>query len=401
MAPRPTPDPTIGERIRDRRTLRKWSVRQAANRAGVSPSTWSRIERGSRSLDNRFMLADIAAALDCSVAELAGRPATVSDPAIAAAESGVAAIRRALIEAAPDEPTERDAQPIEQLKQRVDLTRDLYRRCDYAGAVRLLPDVVLDLHAAAHGRHWAAALPMTVQMCLAAMATLKHLGHPAESWLAAERGKEAAQRLGQPVAMAVAEFGRSCAATASDGFKRSNTLAVRGVHALQPHLAKPMALEALGLLTLRIAFSSAGLRRVDDAHERFSEAGRIAEQTGESHSWDMFFGPTNVNVWRVGVETDLGNPGRAVEIGNQVTPAVLGAPVRESMFYLDMARALSHTRRDAEGKRMLLAAERLAPQRVRSSPLAREAGQAMHDRALRRSEAAALKAFLERAGMPA
>jgi transcriptional regulator with XRE-family HTH domain len=87
------PDPSIGERIRARRLIRGWSVRHAADRAGVSHATWSRIERGRQAADNRFVLADIAAALECSPADLAGVPVPVTDRAAMAAQTGVYAIR--------------------------------------------------------------------------------------------------------------------------------------------------------------------------------------------------------------------------------------------------------------------------------------------------------------------
>jgi transcriptional regulator with XRE-family HTH domain len=82
------PDPSIGERIRARRLMRGWSVRHAADRAGVSHATWSRIERGRQAADNRFVLADIAAALECSPADLAGVPVPVTDRAAMAAQTG-------------------------------------------------------------------------------------------------------------------------------------------------------------------------------------------------------------------------------------------------------------------------------------------------------------------------
>ncbi|MEU8616179.1 helix-turn-helix transcriptional regulator, partial [Actinoplanes sp. NPDC048791] len=47
-------DPAVGAQIRARRLLRGWSVRYAASRAGVSHATWSRIERGLQTADNRF-----------------------------------------------------------------------------------------------------------------------------------------------------------------------------------------------------------------------------------------------------------------------------------------------------------------------------------------------------------
>src|SRR3569833_1971901 len=95
---------TIGERIRDRRLIRGWSVRHAADRAGVSHATWSRIERGRQAADNRFVLAGIAAALECSPDELAGVPVPVTDRAAMAAQAGVYAIRKSLVDIDPPEP---------------------------------------------------------------------------------------------------------------------------------------------------------------------------------------------------------------------------------------------------------------------------------------------------------
>ena len=95
MTPRPTCDPTIGERIQARRQLRGWSVRYAASRAGISHATWSRIERGRQAADNRFMLADIAAALECSPADLAGippRPGSVPNGAATRADRPIGAL---------------------------------------------------------------------------------------------------------------------------------------------------------------------------------------------------------------------------------------------------------------------------------------------------------------------
>lgn len=66
-------DPSIGDRIRARRELHRWSIRHAASRAGISHTSWSRIERGQQRTD-RYMVVDLAAALECSVVELTGQP---------------------------------------------------------------------------------------------------------------------------------------------------------------------------------------------------------------------------------------------------------------------------------------------------------------------------------------
>jgi transcriptional regulator with XRE-family HTH domain len=98
-------DPSIGERIRTRRRLRNWSVRHAASRAGISHTTWSRIERGLMACDNRFLVADIAAALDVPVAELVGQPTTPNDRDLVTARGRVLDVRGMLMDTALDEPT--------------------------------------------------------------------------------------------------------------------------------------------------------------------------------------------------------------------------------------------------------------------------------------------------------
>src|SRR3954453_1253814 len=97
---------TIGERIRHRRLLRGWSVRHAASRAGISHATWSRIERGLQAADNRFVLADIAAALEAPPADPAGVPVPAPARAAMAAQVGVYALRQALVDADLTEPAD-------------------------------------------------------------------------------------------------------------------------------------------------------------------------------------------------------------------------------------------------------------------------------------------------------
>jgi transcriptional regulator with XRE-family HTH domain len=85
MPRRPIPaNPSIGERIKTRRQLRRWSIRHASSRAGIAHTTWSRIERGEMRTD-RYMIADLAAALECSVTDLTGQPYAPADRTLEAA----------------------------------------------------------------------------------------------------------------------------------------------------------------------------------------------------------------------------------------------------------------------------------------------------------------------------
>src|SRR4051794_40511421 len=118
--PRKTPDPAIGQRVRDRRKKRGWSLEVVAGRAGISYSELSRIERGLVALDNRFVLADIAAALECSVEELVGERVHLADEKVQRARAQAQPLREALIETDLDYPASRPGRPAEALADELD-----------------------------------------------------------------------------------------------------------------------------------------------------------------------------------------------------------------------------------------------------------------------------------------
>ena len=85
------------------------------------------------------------------------------------------------------------------------------------------------------------------------------------------------------------------------------------------------------------------------------------------------------------MEADGGDPGHAVEVARDVNTSGLTAVAlsRQTAFYVDTARALSNIGKDTEALRMLLLAERIAPQRVRLSPLVAETVRALLEKAKR------------------
>ena len=394
MPKRLTPvDLSIGERIRARRQLRGWSVRLAADRAGISHSTLSRIERGQASADNRFVLADIAAGLECSVTGLPGMPA---DRDAAAAQANVHAIREALIAADFGEPPTYVPRPMSAIEREVELVQALRTRLDYAGAGRFLPRLIRELHAAATGRDRAAALRLAVPVGDVAVCIARSAGHPADAWLSAEWSRRAAEALDDPVLLGFAAWARSHAANGCGAYARGRVLATRAADELRGRLNAPHAPEMLGLLLLISAHSAYATRRPGDAAEYFAEAERLAAHTGETTTFDNYFGPTNVQFWKLGAEVDGGDPGRAVHIARSTNPAQLAVPMRQVMFYLDAGRALAHVRRDRDAIRFLLTAERIGPQLVRSNPLAAETARGLLDRSRRQAGGTALRGLCER-----
>jgi transcriptional regulator with XRE-family HTH domain len=389
------PNPSIGERIRTRRTLRRWSIRFAASRAGMSHTTWSRVEKGEQQPD-RYTIAEFATALECSTTDLTGQPHMPSDRLLETAHARVERLWQSLLEIAPDEPPDRPVQPIEALTERVDLLDGRYHVCDYASTGQILPDLLRDLHAAMAGPDTCAASLLMVRATYVATFTLRYLGYVKDCAFAAERCRQAAERVDEPVPLAVADWVRAHAVLASGRFRRALTLTTRAADELRRHLDADTALEMLGMLHLTSALSVLAERRTADAFAHVAEAADLAARTGETGSWSMFFGPANVGIWRVGLEVDAGEPGRAVQTAAGVNPAGLPSMTRQGPYYLDLGRALAAVDRDQDAERMLLTAERLAPQFVRSSTSAQTTARFLLERSRRRS---ALHGLCERMGM--
>jgi hypothetical protein len=111
----------------------------------------------------------------------------------------------------------------------------------------------------------------------------------------------------------------------------------------------------------------------------------------------MFFGPTNVDIWRMSIEVDDGDPARVVEIARRTDPAAIPAGVRQVFYYADTARALARIGgRDREAIRFLLTAERIAPQHVRTSAELAETTRVLLDRSRRQAGGAELRGLCER-----
>ncbi|MEV6494113.1 hypothetical protein AB0M20_36645 [Actinoplanes sp. NPDC051633] len=104
-----------------------------------------------------------------------------------------------------------------------------------------------------------------------------------------------------------------------------------------------------------------------------------------------------MNIWRIGIEADGGDPGEAVHIARGTNPAVIEAGCRQVFFYADAARAMAQLRnRDREAIRYLLTAERVAPQHVHNSPMSRETTRALLERSRRNAGGAELRGLCER-----
>lgn len=395
-------DLAIGQRIRSRRLLRGWSIRYAASRTGLSHTTWSRIERGLQAADNRFVLAEIAAALECAPIDLTGVLVPAADQRALAAQAGIRTLREALVRVDLAEPGDSASPRLAEPSRQLSLIRELRERCDYAATVGLLPGLLLHSHALARGPARQEALRLLCQACFLASSVLRALGHPAEAWLAAERCRDAAAATEDEVLIGYAAFSRACAALACGAYARGRTLAESGINLLDRVSAQPGAIETAGTLHLACGCACRALNRGADSRDHLAAAAEMGQRMGETKTLGLFFGPTNINLWRISLENEGGEPGHAASIAAVTNPQVLGASMRIVEFHAELARACARLRgRESDAVRQLMVAERVAPQHLHTSPIARETARHLLGRISSRSGVSALRGLCGRIGIDA
>jgi transcriptional regulator with XRE-family HTH domain len=387
---------TIGDRIKTARTLRGLSIRKAADLAGIAQSTWSRIEAGTRSADNRHVLASIAQALQCSTADLTGQPPTPTDRASARIAAAVHQTVQALLDTDLDLPgTVKAARPLAELTAEAATIQQYGLSCRYADAAGRLPALLRETHTYLRGPHRDEALRTLSAAARWSMVTLKCLGHPAEAWVAADRSHDAARALGDPVVLGVAAWSRGHAATSCGAYARAIAIAMTGIETLRDdHTLQ--ALQVTGSLQLLAGWAQRGLGHIDESDALIADARRIALELGDpgDDPHGLIFGPTNVGLWLLSAAVEAGDAGKAVEISGDLSVAAL-PPSRQTALHLDLGRALADLGDIGRATRSLLAAERTGPERVHGSALARETVRGLVVQS-RRGESAGLHGLAER-----
>lgn len=148
------------------------------------------------------------------------------------------------------------------------------------------------------------------------------------------------------------------------------------IPAVQFSAANTLAAEIVGMMHLQQARLAARLHRTDDAHAHLDEAAHIADRVGERNGLRQHFGPTNVAAWRVSIGVELAEGAKVYEdvMAAPIDIAALGSRERSSSLHFDFARVLAQEdgSRDADVIRYLDTADRIAPQRMRSDPIARD-----------------------------
>lgn len=395
--PKPQPEPSeIGQRARTIRRRRGMSLNTAAGLAGISKSYLSKLETGDRGFERRGLLEDLANALGCAVVELTGQPYLPGDRGSAEALATLPPLSIALYDATLDDVPDVPARPIDELVTWAAVANEHVANSRYSAAGRHLSELLAELHVhavAGDSDTRRAALAAVVETCFAASGVARQLGNPDLAVALARRGEEAARRLDDPALSAFAAMTSTSALSrlgARHRAQRVGTTALAAVDPLaDPTADEPAAAEAAGMLHLSAAQMAAKDHAADTARNHLGAARELAERTGERDTLWFSFGPANVRAWSLSIAVELGDgPGLAETI--EAMPGYderLVTGDRRAALHFDLARAYGQAEgaRDMAAIRHLDRADRIAPQRIRNDPVARELAHELDQRATLRT----------------
>jgi transcriptional regulator with XRE-family HTH domain len=352
----------LGRRVQEVRSWRGLTLREAAGLAGLSFSFWGQVERVDKAVTNRRTLEAMAGALRVHPVELAGQPWTPGDPVGADAQAGLDAIETVLdYELGTDPGLPARAWPAiaTDLERLVKL-----RHCasDFAAIGELAPGLIRELHGAyLHMPHQRSEVLVSLMKAYhAVMSTAHYLGGTAV------RGD-----LGRPGMAGLCRLATRCHHGTSRSRRAVPALGGRSRETQTSQLNDQDAVQACGMLHLSAALAAGVQSDHGTAATHLDEASALAARMNtEVGTWaHLWFGSTNVGIWRTSIALDVGEHGKALEAAK-----LLPGTNRQAEFWAEVGRALIAGKKTRDkGVRVLLLAEQLAPQRIRRDLLVREA----------------------------
>jgi transcriptional regulator with XRE-family HTH domain len=391
---------SIGLAVRRARRARGLTLAQAAGLVGHAESWLSRIEHGHIPLDKRADIAALAEVLEVSADMLLGEPAPEVQPGRGA--WNLVPLRAVLLDASPGDPPDIPART-------VPLLRDLNGQADaalrwsrYDELLPVLPVLIGELEvqvATAGGLEREEALRLLVPATETAVITLRYAEQPDLAWVAAERGRQAAALLGDPVWEAAAAYSMAHARSSANK-PRALMVMPQAADRFESLAGQSrMAREVYGMLRLSAALACAVAGDHAGAEDHGAEAERVAGPLGdEPDAWELF-GVSNTGVWRTSLAVEAGNAEKALEYASRVEPRALASKNRRAALRMEKGRAYAMQGDPAKAVREIRQAEALSPAQVLNNPLLRELVRNMLDEARRKAAGRDLRGLAWRMGL--
>jgi transcriptional regulator with XRE-family HTH domain len=392
---------TIGQRVAHARKLRDLNQEQLATRMHVSKSLVSQVERGHKPASQAFITA-AANALNVDITELTGQPYRGRTAASDRIHTAIPEIRQAI--AYWDIPPELDSPPrsLAELAADVAQVNQFRMQASYVQLGALLPGLIKELAVHIHeldGAERAQAFRLLAEVYTAVDSMAYKLGYMDLFALAVERMAWAAAQSDVPLLRPVAAMRRSSVFLAAGEWDGGMTLLARAGREVDAGQGNDATLSVYGTMHLRSAILAARANRPGAAWDSIGHATEVSQRIGhDTRDYGLLFGPTNVAIHGVAVAVELGEADEAIRRGDDLElPGDLPRE-RSSHHFIDMSRAWLWQGRPDRALACVTRAERLAPQRTRYHPMARQTVSQLLDHQRRLPEP--LRGIATRMGVP-
>ncbi len=366
---------TIGQRIAHARKLRGLTQNELALRVPCSKSLITQVERGHKPATPAFIAA-VAQALNVDLTDLTGQPYRGRDARSDRIHQAIPEIRQALAywDVAPELDT--PPRPLAQLAAEVEQVNHLRMEASYVQLGALLPALIKELTAHVHelsGSERERAFRLLSEVYTAVDSMAYKLGYMDLFALAVERMAWAAAQADDPLLRPVAAMRRSSVFLATGGWDGGMTLLARAGRDMAGSGDDDATLSVFGTVQLRSAILAARANRPSAAWESIGHATEVSQRIGrDTRDYGLLFGPANVAIHGVAVAVELGDADEAIRRGGDLALPEDLPHERSSHHFIDLGRAWMWQGRPDKALACVTRAERLAPQRTRYHPMARQ-----------------------------
>jgi resolvase-like protein len=262
------------------------------------------------------------------------------------------------------------------------LTADVERagrlrmEASYVQLGALLPDLIKELTVHVHeltGAEQAQAFRLLAEVYAAVDSMAYKLGYMDLFALAVERMAWAAAQSDDPLLRPVAAMRRSSVFLATGGWDGGITLLAHAGREIDQGQGDNATLSVYGTMHLRSAILAARANRPSSAWDSIGQTSEVsARLLHDTRDYGLLFGPTNVAIHGVAVAVELGDADEAVRRGGNLELPEDLPRERSSHHFIDLSRAWLWQGRPDKALTCVTRAERLAPQRTRYHPMARQ-----------------------------